>query len=86
MPIDLLQIHARSLFWIETMDAIKAGVEKVKEAAHGKKSEDQAAKAHDPSVKPSDRVDAAFESGKAQLKEQEHGLKADHHQNKHAHS
>ena len=66
------------------MDAIKAGVEKMKEATQGKKAEDKAEKAHDPTVKPSDRVDAAFESGKAQLKEQEHGLKADHHQNKHA--
>ncbi|CAF4780310.1 unnamed protein product, partial [Rotaria sp. Silwood1] len=54
------------------MDAVKAGVEKAKEAVQGKKAEDKANKASDPTVKPSERVDAAFEAGKARMKEQEH--------------
>ena len=66
------------------MDAIKAGVEKVKEAVHSKKAEDKAEKAHDPTVKPSDRVDAAFESGKAQMKEREHACKAECYKDRHA--
>lgn len=66
------------------MDAIKAGVEKAKEAVQSKKVEDKAVKAHDPTVKPSDRVDAAFESGKAQMKEREHAGKAECYKDKHA--
>jgi hypothetical protein len=65
------------------MDAVKAGVEKVKESVQGKKAEDQARKANDPMEKPSDRVDAAFESGKAKMKEQEHGCKAECRKDKH---
>ena len=75
-----------SFFWTEIMDAVKAGLEKAKETVQGKKAEDKATKAHDPSVKPSDRVDAAFEAGKAINKEQEHAAKAEHHKNKHANS
>ena len=65
------------------MDAIKAGVEKVKESVHSKKADDKADKAYDPTVKPSDRVDAAFESGKSTMKAQEHGAKAEFHKDKH---
>ena len=66
------------------MDAIKAGVEKVKETVQSKKVDDKVQKANDPTVKPSERVDAAFDAGKAHIKEQEHALKAEHHKNKHA--
>jgi hypothetical protein len=65
------------------MDAVKAGVEKVKESVQGKKAEDKAYKANDPTEKPSDRVDAAFESGKARMKEQEHACKAECRKDKH---
>lgn len=65
------------------MDHIKAGVEKVKESVQGKKAEDKAEKAHDPSEKPSDRVDAAFDAGKAKLKEQDHACNAECHKEKH---
>ncbi|CAF1027984.1 unnamed protein product [Rotaria sordida] len=65
------------------MDAIKAGVEKAKETIQGKKAEDKAEKACDPTEKPSDRVDAAFESGKAKMKEQEHACKAECKKDKH---
>ena len=66
------------------MDAIKAGVEKVKESMQSKKADEMAEKANDPTVKPSDRVDAAFESGKAQMKEREHATKAECYKDKHA--
>jgi hypothetical protein len=65
------------------MDAVKAGVEKVKETVQGKKAEEKAEKANDPMKKPSDRVDAAFESGKAKMKEQEHACKAECQKDKH---
>ncbi|CAF1063224.1 unnamed protein product [Rotaria sp. Silwood1] len=65
------------------MDAVKAGVEKAKEAVQGKKAEDKANKASDPTVKPSERVDAAFEAGKARMKEQEHACKAECNKDKH---
>lgn len=68
------------------MDAIKAGIEKAKEAVHSKKAEDKAEKANDPTVKPSERVDAAFEAGKAAMKEQEHSCKAECYKEKHASS
>ncbi|CAF3888609.1 unnamed protein product, partial [Rotaria sordida] len=54
------------------MDAIKAGVEKAKEAVQTKRADDKAEKALDPTKKPSDRADAAFESNKAAIKAQEH--------------
>lgn len=66
------------------MDAIKAGIEKTKEAVQGKKADDKAEKANDPTVKPSDRVDAAFESGKAKMKQQEHACNAECNKDKHA--
>ncbi|CAF1505602.1 unnamed protein product [Adineta steineri] len=68
------------------MDAIKAGLEKAQEALHMKKAEDCADKAHDPTVKPSERVDAAFAAGKAANKADEHGFKAEVHKEKHASS
>jgi len=68
------------------MDALKAGVEKMKESVQGKKAEDQAEIAHDPTVKPSERVDAAFEAGKAAMKSQEHAGKSEIYKEKHASS
>ncbi|CAF2747408.1 unnamed protein product [Rotaria sp. Silwood2] len=65
------------------MDAAKAGVEKVKETIQGKKAENKAHKANDPTEKPSERADAAFESGKARMKEQEHACKAECRKDKH---
>jgi len=65
------------------MDAIKSGVEKVKESVHSKNADDKAEKACDPTKKPSDRVDAAFESGKSAMKAQEHGVKAECYKEKH---
>ncbi|CAF4087176.1 unnamed protein product [Rotaria sordida] len=56
------------------MDAIKAGIEKAKETVQGKKAEEEARKASDPTVKPSERVDAAVEYGKAKMKEAEHAF------------
>ncbi|CAF0860925.1 unnamed protein product [Rotaria sordida] len=65
------------------MDAIKAGIEKVKEAVQGKKAEEAARKASDPTEKPSERVDAAFKYGKARMKEEEHACKAEYNKDKH---
>jgi len=63
------------------MDAIKAGVEKAKEACAG--IEDKVDKANDPTKSTSSRVDAALDAGKAQVKEQEHREKAECHKEKH---
>jgi hypothetical protein len=68
------------------MDAIKAGIEKVKETVYSKKADEQAAKAHNPFEAPSDRVDAAFEAGKSARKAEEHSCKAECHKDKHASS
>ncbi|CAF4213656.1 unnamed protein product, partial [Rotaria sordida] len=65
------------------MYAIKAGIEKAKEAVQGKKAEEAARKASDPTEKPSERVDAAFEYGKARRKEEEHAYKAECNKDKH---
>ncbi|CAF1521348.1 unnamed protein product [Didymodactylos carnosus] len=59
------------------MDALSAGLEKFKEAHHGHKAEEKAAIANDPNVKPSERLDAAFEAEKHKQKEVEHACKAD---------
>ncbi len=61
----------------------KAGIEKVKETIQGKKADEQIAKAHDPSQLPSERVDAALESGNAKIKEKEHACKSECHKDKH---
>jgi len=66
------------------MDAIKAGIEKAKEVIEGKKADELATKANDPTEKPSERVDAAFEAGKSQMKEQEHAVKAECHKDEHS--
>jgi hypothetical protein len=66
------------------MDALKSGVEKIKESVQGKRAEDQAEIAHDITVKPSERVDAAFEAGKAAMKSQEHACKSECYKEKHA--
>ena len=66
------------------MDAIKAGIEKTKEALDAKKAENKAEKAMDPNVKPSERIDAQFEANKAAAKAAEHHIKAEAHSSKHA--
>jgi hypothetical protein len=65
------------------MDALKAGVEKVKEAVEGKKVDDKLEKAIDPNVKPSERMDAEFEAKKAAGKADEHHAKAEIYKTKH---
>ena len=65
------------------MDAIKAGVEKVKEACKGKEADEKQAKANNPNVKPSERMDAEFEANKAAAKASEYHSKAEEHKNKH---
>lgn len=68
------------------MDAIKAGIEKVKEAVDTKKADDKQEKANNPNVKPSERLDAQFEANKAAQKAAEHHAKAEEHKTKHANS
>lgn len=65
------------------MDAIKAGIEKVKEATETKRADEKQAKANDPDVKPSERLDAQFEANKAAVKAAEHHQKAEQHKTKH---
>ena len=65
------------------MDALKAGIEKTKEATQGKLAEEKAQIAQDPTKKPSERADAAFESDKAKIKQDEHAHKAEKHKNEH---
>ncbi len=65
------------------MDAIKAGIEKVKEAVESKKADDKCEKANDPNVKPSERIDAQFEANKAAVKAAEHHAKAEQYKTKH---
>jgi len=65
------------------MEAIKAGIEKAKEASQNKKAEENYEKAHDPTVKPSERLDAEFEANKASVKAAEHHIKAEQHRTKH---
>lgn len=65
------------------MEALKAGVEKVKEAVDNKTAEKKLEKAHDPNVKPSERIDAQFEADKAACKAAEHHAKAEQHHAKH---
>jgi hypothetical protein len=65
------------------MDAVKAGIEKAKEASDCKKVEQKTEKANDPNVKPSERLDAQFEANKAAASAAEHHAKAEHHQAKH---
>ena len=68
------------------MDAIKAGIEKVKEAVESKKADDKLEKACDPNVKPSERMDAEFEANKAAAKAAEHHANAEQHKTKHVNS
>jgi len=65
------------------MEALKSGVDKVKEALDTKKAEKNFEKAHDPNVKPSERLDAQFEANKAAAKAAEHHIKAEQHNIKH---
>ncbi len=68
------------------MDALKAGVEKMKEAVDGKKADNELKKVNNPNVKPSERMDAEFEANKAATKAAEHHAKAEEHKNKHVNS
>jgi hypothetical protein len=78
------RIKSSSLYTFrKEMDALKAGVEKVKEAVEGKKADDQHEKANNPSVKPSERMDAEFEANKAATKCVEHHAKAEEYKTKH---
>lgn len=65
------------------MEAVKAGIEKTKEAMDNKKVEQKLEKASDPNVKPSERLDAQFEANKAAAKAAEHHAKAEIHHAKH---
>ncbi|CAM4774088.1 unnamed protein product [Rotaria magnacalcarata] len=65
------------------MDAVKAGIEKAKEATQGKLAEDKAQIGKDPTKKPSERVEAAVESGIAKMKQDEHAHKAEPHKDEH---
>lgn len=67
------------------MDAIKAGVDKVKEVVHGKKADEEINKAADPTKAPSERFEAAHDAVKHSLKEEKHACKADCHANEHRH-
>ena len=66
------------------MDAVKAGLEKTMEAVNIKTANENCAKASDPNVKPSERMDAAFEAHQAAAKAAEHHAKAEEYQCKHA--
>lgn len=68
------------------MDALKAGVEKVKEAVEAKTANEKLGKIDDPNVKPSERMDAAFEANQAAAKAAEHHAKAEELKYKHAHN
>ena len=64
------------------MEAIKAGVEKIRQAVQSKKIEDKLDKAHNPTVKLSERVYAEFDVGKTKSKVEDHGTKLESHKNK----
>jgi hypothetical protein len=68
------------------MEAVKAGLEKVKESVDSKKAEEKLEKANNPNVKPSERLDAQFEANKAATKAAEHHAKAELHNAKHVNS
>ncbi|CAF1599109.1 unnamed protein product [Didymodactylos carnosus] len=61
------------------MEAIRSGVEKVKEVAAGKCAEKHTEKANDPTLPVHERVEHALDAGKAQLKEEKHAAKSDCH-------
>ncbi|CAF0884695.1 unnamed protein product [Rotaria sordida] len=65
------------------MEAIKAGIEKVKEAVDTKKVEQKLEKANDPNVKPSERLEAQLEADIAAAKAADHHDKAEIHVSKH---
>ena len=65
------------------MNAINAGLEKVKEACKQKEATEKIAKIDDPNVKPSERMDAEFEANKATAKAAEHHAKAEEYTTKH---
>ena len=57
------------------MEAIKAGVEKIRQAVQRKKVEHKWDRAHEPIVKLSERVYAEFNASKTKFKEEDHGTK-----------
>jgi hypothetical protein len=65
------------------MDALKAGIEKIKEAIEGKKTDDKLEKAFDSNVKPSERTDAQFEENQTEAKAVEHHVNAEEYKAKH---
>ncbi|CAF1257416.1 unnamed protein product [Rotaria sp. Silwood1] len=68
------------------MDAVKAGVEKMKEATEQKKADSELKKMNDPNIKPSERMDAEFEANKAATKASQHHSNAEQFKNKHVHT
>lgn len=68
------------------MDALKAGIEKVKEAVEAKTANEQLEKVNDPNVKPSERMDAKFEADQAAVKAAAHHAKAEEYKSKYINS
>ena len=68
------------------MDALKAGMEKVKEAVETKTAQEKLEKINDPNVKPSERMDAKFEANQAAAKAAEHHTMAEAYKSKHVNS
>jgi hypothetical protein len=65
------------------MDALKAGIEKVREAVETKTANEKFEKINDPNVKPSERMDAEFEADQAAAKAAVHHAKAEEYKLKH---
>lgn len=65
------------------MEALKAGIEKTKEAIDARKAEEKFQKANDPNLKLDDRIHARNEAEKAVAKAAEHHDKAEIHHAKH---
>ncbi len=65
------------------MDALKAGIEKVKEAVEIKTANEKLEKINDPNLKPSERMDAQFEADQAAAKAAVHHAKAEEYTSKH---
>ena len=86
LPFSFYSLHHQYNIFVSKWEACKAGLEKVKEAMEGKKVDDKLEKANDPNVKPSERMDAAFEANQAAAKAAEHHVKAEVHTSKHVNS
>ena len=68
------------------MDALKAGLEKAKEAVNIKTANEKLEKAADPNMKPSERMDAEFEANQAAIKATHNQAKAEEYKSKHVNS